>query len=250
MKSVGLARKGLGGVQEAAVQGAEPVPVAIPEYLERVYWWAYLHPRGLQIFDHPLVVNLILWGNYRRLGNEVLAEFQANAQMRVLQLACVYGDFSQRLAVHLGPYGQLDVVDVAKVQLENLRGKANHLGNLRLHHQNAAELTFTDAAFDHVVVFFLLHEQPAAVRRASLAEALRVLKPGGHLILVDYHLPAGWSPLRYFMYPVLRWLEPFALDLWRHELDHWLPAERELDARAKTTFGGGLYQKRVFRKLA
>ncbi|MGF1644767.1 MAG: rhodoquinone biosynthesis methyltransferase RquA [Thiotrichales bacterium] len=226
----------------------ESPPVAIPEYLERVYWWAYLHPRGVRIFDHPSVVNLILWGNYRRLGDEVLTEIESDSNAHVLQLACVYGDFSQRLAQHLQPQGRLDVVDVAPVQLRNLQGKSGHLDNLRLHHQNAAELAFADSSFDQVVSFFLLHEQPEEVRRASLAEAVRVLRPGGKLILVDYHRPAAWSPLRYLMYPVLRWLEPFALDLWRDELGHWLPVGRTLISCSKSTYANGLYQKIVLRK--
>jgi hypothetical protein len=43
------------------------------------------------------------------------------------------------------------------------------------------------------------------------------------------------------MGPVLRWLEPFALDLWRHELDEWLP-ERGIVVTQRRLFFGGLYQ--------
>ena len=37
-------------------------------------------------------------------------------------------------------------------------------------------------------------------------------------------------------------LEPYALDLWRHELAHWLPPELAVSAMTKRTFFGGLYQ--------
>jgi hypothetical protein len=44
------------------------------------------------------------------------------------------------------------------------------------------------------------------------------------------------------MSPVLRLLEPFALDLWRDEISAWLP-EGARDLRVeKQTFFGGLYQ--------
>ena len=46
-----------------------------------------------------------------------------------------------------------------------------------------------------LLLFFLLHEQPADVRRKTIAEALRVTKPGGKLIFVDYHKPVTASPL-------------------------------------------------------
>ena len=39
----------------------------IPDYLQRVYWWAYLHPRAVFLFEREWLVNLILWGNYQRL---------------------------------------------------------------------------------------------------------------------------------------------------------------------------------------
>jgi hypothetical protein len=41
--------------------------------------------------------------------------------------------------------------------------------------------------------------------------------------------------------PILRWLEPFALDLRRHELDAWLP-EHEAVVAQRQFFCGGLYQ--------
>ena len=36
-----------------------PVP-DIPDYLHDTYWWAYLHPKSIWIFEREWVVNLIL----------------------------------------------------------------------------------------------------------------------------------------------------------------------------------------------
>ena len=74
--------------------------------------------------------------------------------------------------------------------------------------------------YDRVILFFLLHEMPLDVRRRTLAEAVRVLKPGQELVIVDYHRPVGWHPLKPVMTFILRNFEPFAMDLWNH---HWLP---------------------------
>ena len=64
-------------------------------------------------------------------------------------------------------------------------------------------------------------------------------------MLVDYHLPVRLHPLRYLFRPVLRALEPFALDLWQHELAQWLPASVTPAQIRKQTYYGGLYQKLV-----
>ena len=70
----------------------------------------------------------------------------------------------------------------------------------------------------------------------------RWLKPGGKLVVVDYHCPHRGHPLRYLLRPVLRALEPDALDLWANELDRWLPGGLGSTHICKKTFFGGLYQ--------
>ena len=229
-------------------------PAAIPGYLQNTYWWAYLHPRAVHIFERQWLVNLILWGNFARLRDAALQALGAVIHGRVLQVACVYGDFTEHLARRLGPTAQLDVIDVAPIQIQNLHRKLMAAGcdprcvNALL--QDSSDLHFHDASHDAVVVFFLLHEMPADVRRKTLAEALRVTRPGGKLILVDYHKPKPWSPFRYLMVPILSTLEPFAMDLWKGPITDWLPAGAPVAVVAKETYFGGLYQRVVLTKAA
>ncbi|MEO5341124.1 MAG: rhodoquinone biosynthesis methyltransferase RquA [Magnetococcus sp. MYC-9] len=232
--------------------------LAVPQYLEQTYWWAYLHPKGVRFFERQWLVNLILWGNFARLRDAALEEMGPILRGRTLQVACVYGDFTPRVAERLAPDARLDVVDVAPVQLENVKRKLKHGSNVHLHHQDSTELAFRDGEFDHVVVFFLLHEQPEDVRKKTVCEALRVVKPGGRVVFVDYHRPSLWNPFRYVMIPILHFLEPFALDMWRQEIVSWagqtLDAQRlpdqatGLDSLHKETFFGGLYQKVVLHR--
>jgi ubiquinone/menaquinone biosynthesis C-methylase UbiE len=219
---------------------------AIPEYLNETYWWAYVHPKAVRFFERQWLVNLILWGNFAKLRDAALAEFGETLPGRTLQVACVYGDFTPRLAARLEEDATLDVVDVLPIQLANLRAKLEAACAVNLVNRDASDLGFADGSYDRVILFFLLHEMPLEVRRRTLSEAMRVVKPGGQLVIVDYHRPARWHPLRGVMKWILRNFEPFAMDLWRHEVTEWLPPLPE-GALRKETFYGGLYQKLVIR---
>jgi ubiquinone/menaquinone biosynthesis C-methylase UbiE len=224
-------------------EGSARVP--IPKYLSQTYWWAYLHPAGIRVFERQWLVNLILWGNFARLRDCALDELGHAVDGRILQVACVYGDFTDRIAQRLGPAGHLDVVDVAPMQLKNLTAKLKHPAHVTLHQQDSTNLEFADGTFEHVVLFFLLHEQPEEARVRTVAEAARVVKPGGKLVFVDYHQPTKLNPFRQIMKPILRNLEPFAMDLWWKEIKDWMPEKIRPTSVTKETMFGGLYQKVV-----
>src|SRR4051812_39825350 len=38
--------------------------VGVPAYLQETYWWAYVHPNAVRLFERQWLVNLILWGNF------------------------------------------------------------------------------------------------------------------------------------------------------------------------------------------
>ncbi len=219
--------------------------VPVPEYLEKTYWWAYVHPNAVRVFERQWLVNLILWGNFAKLRDAALQELGDIVNGKVLQVACVYGNFTEYLVKRLGPQGHLDVIDVAPVQIQNLHAKLKQASQVTVQRQDSTDLQFEDASRDAVVLFFLLHEQPADVRKKSIAEALRVTKPGGKIIFVDYHRPVAINPFRYIMVPILTTLEPFAMDIWRNQITDWLPAGVKPAGVEKQTYFGGLYQKVV-----
>ena len=222
--------------------------IKAPHYLTSHYWWAYVHPRAIWLFERQWLVNLILWGNYPRLRNAAMTELGEVLPGTTLQVACVYGDLTGKLVERVAAGGgRLDVVDVLPMQLENLRRKLPAGASARLLAMDSADLNFGDASYDRALLFFLLHEQPSQHRARTLSEVFRVVRPGGEIVIVDYALPRWWHPLRYLWRPLLATLEPFALDLWRHEIANWMPAAVPAESR-KESFFGGLYQKVVIRR--
>ncbi len=223
--------------------------VSIPAYLEKAYWWAYVRPYAISFFDHEWIVNLILLGNMAKLRDTALDALGSSIQGRTLQIACVYGDFSPRLIERMGQGSSLDIVDVVPAQLQNVNRKLASSALVRLLQRDSVSLTkIEDATYERVILFFLLHEMPAGVRERTLSEALRVLKPGGKLVIVDFHKPSLLNPFRYLYPPMFRLLEPFALDIWRESIDQWLPKEFVPAEITKETLFGGLYQKVVIHK--
>jgi hypothetical protein len=81
--------------------------------------------------------------------------------------------------------------------------------------------------------------QAQSTRRSESISVRRMFPSGrgGHIDCrpPNCRMPAGLN---------IKIPEPFALDLWRHEIAHWLPAAARTKWR-KQSFFGGLYQKVV-----
>jgi ubiquinone/menaquinone biosynthesis C-methylase UbiE len=194
------------------------------------------------MFERQWLVNLILWGNFGRLRNAALDALGLDQPGKTLQIACVYGDLTAKLIGRSAPGSSLDVIDILPLQLANLAKKLPPDHGANLIRCDSAHLEFESGSYDRALLFFLLHEQPEDVRKATIAQALRVVKPGGRLIIVDYHKPSLGNPLYLPMTGILSTLEPFALDLWQREIRDWFPEGVEVQSLEKTTSFGDLYQ--------
>lgn len=230
---------------------AADAPLPTPDYLKKLYWWAYEHPLAVRFWDRGFLINFILLGNYDRLGDAVLEEFPSPLDGSTLQITCAYGQLTPRLQRQLAQEGRLDIIDILQVQLDNTRRKLQQPDKrISLVQCNATALKCSDDSYDRALMFFLPHELTQDDRRKALAEAFRVIKPGGKLVLVEFHKPKWWHPLRWYQRLVFALFEPFAIDMWKQELTDYFPADLQYAIERKKTYFGDLYQKVVVTKLA
>ncbi len=101
------------------------------------------------------------------------------------------------LDIPLLPHGaHFTGIDITPAMLERARKCAQDCGTpIEIHIGNAMQLDFVDEAFDRVILHLILAVVPDPQR--ALAEAARVLKPGGEILILDKFLrPGQKAPLR------------------------------------------------------
>ena len=225
----------------------------MPDYLVRHYWWAYLWRPSLWFFDHQGVINLILFGQYKKLLAATENLFEKYGGESTLQLACVYGRLTPVLLGKNAP-DLMHIADVSQAQLVKVRQKVADDKRLVAARMNAESLAYRDSTFSRLIVFFLLHELPHEARRRTLSECLRVIASGGVLLLTEYQTKPQKNLLVRFPVTrkILTWLEPFLADFWREDLPSLLselaaPMGKQVELLTHQRLFADFYQVCAFR---
>lgn len=124
------------------------------------------------------------WAGYVRGTLDLLAAHaRIGPDERVLDVGCGTGTFAKRL-VDRTPAQHVVGVDISAGMLAEARRKVGPAPNARFVAARAEALPFEAGAFDVVVTASALHyaERP----EAAIAEAARVLRPGGRLVVLDW----------------------------------------------------------------
>jgi len=154
------------------------------------------------LYDRSIAITMREGAWRPRLVREVLEGEPAD----VLDLGCGSGTLAIALAAAPGSHrvtgidGDPEILGMARAkpgseEVEWVEGLADHL-------------PFDDRSFDRVVTSLLLHHLDPHVKRAALAEARRVLRPGGRLHVADFG--RSQDPLMRALFAGLQVLDGFS----------------------------------------
>lgn len=145
-------------------------------------WFAPLYDLGVWLASLP-------FGGEKRLRERLLDQAEITEGTRVLEIFSGTATLSVMAAKRGAKATALDVTGgMLKVAREKARGAGVRLDRVRA---DASALPFADSSFDRVVASMGLHEAPPGAVREILSEALRVLRPGGGLAIMDFHRADG-----------------------------------------------------------
>lgn len=123
---------------------------------------------------------------------------------KVLDIACGTGDFSIAIARKGGEGAEVTGVDLSEGMLKVMEKKveeAGLTGRISCEQGNCEKMRFGDGGFDRATVAFGIRNFEN--REVALREILRVLKPGGRLVILELSVPSNivlrWCYKVYFM---------------------------------------------------
>lgn len=124
----------------------------------------------------------------------VIAGLRLRGDELALDLGCGHAAVSILLAEHL-PNGSVTGIDLWRsvdqsgnsIEAAERNAAANHLdARIGFETGDMSKLPYPDASFDLVTASLAIHNIRAkASRRAAVLEAVRVLRPGGRMVIVD-----------------------------------------------------------------
>ncbi|MFP8877321.1 MAG: class I SAM-dependent methyltransferase [Myxococcota bacterium] len=203
-----------------------------PNYFRRTFHWqsdGYLSRRSARLYD--LSVEVMFMGCADVMRRQMIPPIAAMASehnaepLRILDVGCGTGRTLLQIARAV-PGQQYYGVDLSPYYVEEAREVLAGVPEVSLLAQDAEKLPFRDGHFDVVTSCFLFHELPRANRARVMAEAFRVLRPGGLFVCEDSAHHAEAADLSEFLEAFASDMhEPFYLDYVQDDLA--LLAEKE-----------------------
>ena len=139
---------------------------------------------------YDLMNDLMSLGIHRLWKRQAVELSGVRRGQRVLDLASGTGDLAARFAGPVGPGGEVVVADINAAMLDQGRQRLvdqGLVGNIRYVQADAQSLPFPGNHFDCVSIGFGLRN--VTDKQRALKSILRVLKPGGRLLILEFSTP-------------------------------------------------------------
>ena len=123
----------------------------------------------------------------RRALKEILTP---GKEQRILDIACGTGDFSLAIARRMHPGSRITGLDLSEGMLAVMREKVAKAGlseQIDCLQGDSEAMPFGDGSFDVATIAFGIRNFEH--REAALREILRVLRPGGRLVILELSVP-------------------------------------------------------------
>jgi demethylmenaquinone methyltransferase/2-methoxy-6-polyprenyl-1,4-benzoquinol methylase len=148
------------------------------------------------------LMNDLMSGGLHRLWKKFTIEQAAVRRgQSVLDLAGGTGDLARVFARQVGSAGQVVLADINAAMLQEGRRRlvdSGAAGNIWLAQVDAENLPFPDSSFNCVTIAFGLRN--VTDTEAALRSMLRVLKPGGKLLVLEFSQPSPTIKPAYDLY--------------------------------------------------
>lgn len=139
------------------------------------------------------LMNDLMSGGVHRLWKRFTIELSGVRQgNRVLDIAGGTGDLTRKFSRLVGPEGEVVLADINASMLKVGRDRLldqGIAGNVRFVQADAETLPFPDNHFDCITIAFGLRN--VTHKEKALESMLRVLKPGGRLLVLEFSKPAN-----------------------------------------------------------
>ncbi|PKL97014.1 MAG: bifunctional demethylmenaquinone methyltransferase/2-methoxy-6-polyprenyl-1,4-benzoquinol methylase UbiE [Gammaproteobacteria bacterium HGW-Gammaproteobacteria-9] len=139
------------------------------------------------------LMNDLMSGGVHRLWKRFTIELSgARHGNRILDIAGGTGDLTRQFSRIVGPTGEVVLADINASMLKVGRDKLldkGVAGNVRFVQADAEKLPFPDNHFDVVTIAFGLRN--VTHKEDAIASMLRVLKPGGRLLVLEFSKPTN-----------------------------------------------------------
>lgn len=162
--------------------------MAVPDQSERREFVPALGISALTRF-YDNFIDLVAGDRLLRRGiaGDVVEALEGVESPRVLEVGCGTGSLTLKLAGML-PHGSFTGVDIDPKMLAMAERKAG-ASAVEWLTAPADELPLADASFDAVTISLVMHHLSPVQQPATLAEILRVLRPGGSFHVLDFGRP-------------------------------------------------------------